>query len=276
MAQSMADANSRFEQATQDIRTITQEIKRDLDVTRAELKQGLNELPTETREATGAMRRVVSEQIDALKELSRVVQRHGNMFDTVPASSSKQRNAPASSNARPLPQAQPQPQQPARQPEPQPQQPPASSYAPQSSRDEHEGRSGGWVSDLLRRASQPEDNIPQPGDAEALAPISKDIIRGIDANNQSDAWESYRRGEGGSFTRRLYTLKGQQTFEDVRMRYQRDTDFRNTVNRYVGDFERILDDISRKDRDGSTTMNYLTSDTGKIYTMLAHASGRLG
>ncbi|WP_319532162.1 hypothetical protein [uncultured Cohaesibacter sp.] len=51
---------------------------------------------------------------------------------------------------------------------------------------------------------------------------------------------------------------------------------RTTVNRYVADYERILDDISRKDRDGTATMDYLTSDTGKVYTMLAHASGRLG
>jgi hypothetical protein len=135
---------------------------------------------------------------------------------------------------------------------------------------------GGWVSDLLRRASsQPEDAMPQPGDAAVLAPLSKDIVRGIDPTNQTMAWESYRRGEAGSFTRRLYTLKGQQTFEDVRMRYQRDNDFRTTVNRYIGDFERILDDITRKDRDGTATMGYLTSETGKVYTMLAHASGRL-
>ena len=165
MAQSMSDANNRFEQATKDIRSITQEIKRDLDATRDELKRGLAELPDETREATGAMRRVVSEQIDALKEAFRVVQRHGNAFDTLPAERPAQRAAAPA--PRPItPPAQPAP---VRQPEPPA---PTGFTSPSHEEDGNNGagRSGGWVSDLLRRASQPEDAMPQPGDAAALNP----------------------------------------------------------------------------------------------------------
>jgi len=42
------------------------------------------------------------------------------------------------------------------------------------------------------------------------------------------------------------------------------------------DFEKLLADVSRGDRDKTITQSYLTSDTGKVYTMLAHAAGRLG
>ncbi len=34
-------------------------------------------------------------------------------------------------------------------------------------------------------------------------------------------------------------------------------------------------DVSRNDRDKMMAQTYLTSDTGKVYTMLAHASSRL-
>jgi hypothetical protein len=46
------------------------------------------------------------------------------------------------------------------------------------------------------------------------------------------------------------------------------------VDRYINDFEKLLADVARNDRDKSLTQSYLTSDTGKVYTMLAHAAGR--
>ena len=77
------------------------------------------------------------------------------------------------------------------------------------------------------------------------------------------------------FTRRLYTLKGQQTFDEIRRKYQADSEFRAAVDRYCEDFEKLLKDVARNDRDNVMTQTYLTSDTGKVYTMLAHAGGRL-
>jgi hypothetical protein len=41
------------------------------------------------------------------------------------------------------------------------------------------------------------------------------------------------------------------------------------------DFEKLLSDVSRNDPSNVIGQSYLTSDTGKVYTMLAHASGRL-
>jgi hypothetical protein len=90
-----------------------------------------------------------------------------------------------------------------------------------------------------------------------------------------ELWDRYRRGERNVFTRRLYTLKGQQTFDEIRRKYQADSDFRGAVDRYCDDFEKLLNDVGRGDRDNIMTETYLTSDTGKVYTMLAHAAGRL-
>ena len=41
-------------------------------------------------------------------------------------------------------------------------------------------------------------------------------------------------------------------------------------------FEKLLAEVNRNGKDRSAGDAYLTSDTGKVYTMLAHASGRFG
>jgi hypothetical protein len=153
---------------------------------------------------------------------------------------------------------------------------------------------GGWLSDLLTRASRDEGQAPveapraaqpqpQPqrsertraNSLESLDSISVDIARMIDHDAAVELWDRYKRGERNVFTRRLYTLQGQQTFDEIRRKYRSDTEFRQTVDRYVSEFERLIAEVSRDDRDSVLARTYLTSETGKVYTMLAHASGRL-
>jgi hypothetical protein len=155
----------------------------------------------------------------------------------------------------------------------------------------------GWVSDLLRRASREEEvpvehariemepapphelngaaNGSMPAaSTEPLNALSMDIARAIDHDASAELWERHRRGERNLFTRRLYTLQGQQTFDEIRKKYQRDEDFRSAVDRYIQDFEKLLAEVGRNSKDRNASNAYLTSDTGKVYTMLAHASGR--
>jgi hypothetical protein len=173
---------------------------------------------------------------------------------------------------------------------------PAPRAAPQedrraAQRETAEPAPGGWVRDLLRGASRDEQaSAAQPAEAaprgtgpvrsplhvvESLNSLSVDIARAIDHEASVELWDRYRRGERNVFTRRLYTLKGQQTFDEIRRKYQSDSEFRAAVDRYCDDFEKLLDDVGRGDRDNIMTQTYLTSDTGKVYTMLAHAAGRL-
>jgi hypothetical protein len=108
----------------------------------------------------------------------------------------------------------------------------------------------------------------------SLDALSVDIARMIDNDAAADLWERYKRGERGAFTKRLYTAQGQRAFEEIRGKYRSDAEFRQTVEHYIHEFERLLDDVSRGDRGPAVARNYLTSDTGKVYTMLAHAAGR--
>jgi ABC-type transporter Mla subunit MlaD len=94
------------------------------------------------------------------------------------------------------------------------------------------------------------------------------------AEAAADLWDRYKRGERNVFTRRLYTLQGQKAFDEIRAKYRTDREFKQTVDRYIAEFERLLEDVSRDDRGQVVARTYLTSETGKVYTMLAHAAGR--
>ena len=154
------------------------------------------------------------------------------------------------------------------------------------------GEARGWVADLLRRASssETEEASVTPAAADTASPAGKrspaqvveslnslsiDIARAIDHEASVELWDRYKRGERNVFTRRLYTLQGQKTFDELRKKYERDGDFKKAVDNYIGDFERLLSQVSKDDADPTVSRMYLTSDTGKVYTMLAHAAGRL-
>ena len=292
-------ATKRFAEATEEMRRTAASIKNELEDTRAELKKGAIDMPVEAKETTTAIRRAVSEQINALKELSDIVAKSGRMFDV--SDRTPPRPAPAAPPAAPVARAPEPPRRPAAPPvverrathaETAPRgtidlERPAEANPPRGGT--AQPQQAGWVRDLLRGASREEDETPaeparpQPAAGqrspihvvESLNSLSVDIARAIDHEASIELWDRYRRGERDVFTRRLYTLKGQQTFDEIRRKYQNDAEFRTAVDRYCDDFEKLLKDITRNDRDNIMTQTYLTSDTGKVYTMLAHAAGRL-
>ena len=150
--------------------------------------------------------------------------------------------------------------------------------APATAPAQGDGR-GGWLTDLLTRASR-EDAAPPPEERtvrhtiESLDSLSVDIARMIDHDAAAELWDRYKRGERNVFTKRLYTLQGQKTFEEIGKRYRGDREFKQTVDRYIAEFERLLEEVSHDDRGSMMARTYLTSETGKVYTMLAHAAGR--
>ena len=92
----------------------------------------------------------------------------------------------------------------------------------------------------------------------------------------AEAWQRYQAGEQNVFSRRIYTLTGQATYDEVRKRVQRDADFAKTSATYMAEFEQLLKRAATGPEPAAETREYLLSDRGRVYTMLAHASGRLG
>jgi hypothetical protein len=285
------------------------EMRRELEGTRAEMRKGILELPQETADTASHMRRVIVDQIEALAELNRIVARHSRSLDAVepaprrmepvesvarraePVEAAARRGAareePARTNGSPRP-------EPARQraditgmaaP---PVMPARRAEAPSLSPAQAGGGRTGWLSELLTRASHepeaPAREPPREVPSEAARPerhtvdsldsLAVDIARMIDHDAAAELWDRYNRGERNVFTRKLYTMQGQKAFEEIRKRYRADGDFKRTVDRYIGEFERLLEEVSRDDRGQMLARTYLTSETGKVYTMLAHAAGR--
>jgi hypothetical protein len=143
----------------------------------------------------------------------------------------------------------------------------------------------GWLSNLLNRADtppeQPRSSRPAPQqparpNAGPLDSIAVDITRLLDRDLAAEMWDRYQRGERKAFSKRLYTPAGQKVFDEVSNKYRAERNFKQTVDRYIAEFERLLDDVARDDRGQAALRNYLTSETGLVYTLLAHAAGRLG
>jgi hypothetical protein len=98
----------------------------------------------------------------------------------------------------------------------------------------------------------------------------------MDRNLAAEMWDRYQRGENKAFTKRLYTPAGQKAFDEVARKYRSDRNFKQTVDRYITEFERLLDEVARDERGPGVLRSHLTSETGLVYTLLAHAAGRLG
>jgi hypothetical protein len=251
------------------------------------------EMPQEAAESTSQMRKVIVDQIEALAELNRIVARHGRGLDVVGSNSGRssvqreeepmlataggrndaQRSAPprmrdSASNLPPPDLGMPASRR---------------TEAPPVSPASSEGGSDGWLSGLLNRTDAgnqdaPRGRPPQPsaGGGNPLESLSLDIGRLMDRNLAIEMWDRYQRGESKAFTKRLYTPAGQKAFDEVARKYRADRGFKQTVDRYITEFERLLDEVARDDRGPAALRSHLTSETGLVYTLLAHAAGRLG
>ncbi|GIK79255.1 MAG: hypothetical protein BroJett024_03600 [Alphaproteobacteria bacterium] len=292
--QAMGDTHMIFRQSTerfadvlQGIKQMAAEMQNELDATRSELRRGILEMPAETAESTAQMRRVIVDQIEALAELNRIVARHGGRIDNAEPRRVQEPTLTVIGGGRAasrpvMPRSEPSELPPpprARRGGETPPPPPAPAAGPAKS-------GSNWLSDLLHRASRDEnadaarsesgrgEERPARHMIESLDALSVDIARMIDHDAAAELWDRYNRGERNIFTRRLYTLQGQQAFDEIRKRYRSDREFKQTVDRYIAEFERLLEDVSRDDRGQVVVRTYLTSETGKVYTMLAHAAGR--
>jgi chromosome segregation ATPase len=110
---------------------------------------------------------------------------------------------------------------------------------------------------------------------ESLNSSAIDITKAFATDVTDTAWASYLRGDRGIFTRRAVRLLDNQEARSVAEIYEGDADFRETVNRYIHDFEAMLRSVLST-RDGNAlAVTILSSDMGKLYVALAQAIERL-
>jgi len=110
---------------------------------------------------------------------------------------------------------------------------------------------------------------------ESLNSGAIDIAKAFDNDVADTQWSNYLRGDRGIFTRRAVRLLDKTQARAVFDFYEADGDFRETVNRYIHDFEAMLRSVLST-RDGNAlAVTLLSSDVGKLYVCLAQAIDRL-
>ncbi len=260
-----SQAAERFNQVVREMKASAAAVQRDLESTGDEMRRGLSDLPKDTAATMAQLRRVVVEQIEALAELNRIVARHDRITVEPMRPSVREKATAVSANATG--------------------QSPSMRFAinrlaqfsPPQPRPEGNGH-GDWPNDVPAGASHEENasgaaernNLAERSEEmTSLSLISIEIARMIDHDAVLEMWDQRRRGVRMVLNRRLYTVRGQQTFEEIRKKYHSNRDFKQTVDQYLSEFERAFD------KDWHSERSYLASETGKIYTMLAHAAGRL-
>jgi hypothetical protein len=297
--QSAAETDAMFKQSTEKFGTMVQAMKQmaaemhnELEATRNELRRGVLEMPQEAADNTAQMRKVIVDQIEALAELNRIVAHHGRGLDVVTqgrASVQRQEEplmaVAGGRNDTRMRDTSRDTGSASTLPPPDLGMPSRRTEAPPVSPASQEGGRDGWLSDLLSRTDAgASGQAPRPraqggqsqGPANPLESLSLDIGRLMDRNLAAEMWDRYQRGESKAFTKRLYTPAGQKAFDEVARKYRSDRGFKQTVDRYIAEFERLLDEVARDDRAPQALRGHLTSETGLVYTLLAHAAGRLG
>ncbi len=262
---------------TREMRSARADITQELEATRAEITRGTISMPRDVESQSSAIRRVVGDQIKAIAALESATGRE--TLDVAPPAKveapAPARREQVSLRSTITPPVAP-PVAPSPKPEPRvAQQFPVQRPAPEAAAP---SATSGWLSDLLKKASRDEREASAPVIAAAstdpLSLLATDITRLVDQDGLEEAWDQALAGDRGAFTRQLYTLQGQQAFDDIRRRYRREAAFKEAIDRYVEEFERVLK-MATDEGDGEAARAYLLSDTGKIYTMLAHAAGRI-
>jgi len=275
-----------FDHTSRGMREAARQTATDLDALRQEMQKRMDTLPEQTAQATAAIRKALNDQFREIEAMTPSMPRAG--------ASTASMGHGSMSGGNPYPQPAPQPQPAPFPPRAEEHRPAGGDYGlPPMPRFDARGhqvsgpyeaadldRNTGGLAQQLSNASgrggwTPAEPSRGPAASGAGQLRIDELSRAIDNRTAADVWYRMRAGERGVLGRHIYTYEGQATFDEISGRYDRDGEFRNTVDRYIADFERLLAEAEQSDPAGNMLQNYLTSETGRVYLLLAHASGRL-
>jgi len=232
------------------------EAGRALHTASEDLEKRMTELPEEAAEGAQALQRVLEDQVSALASIAEIVVRHARNLDR----SGSQRTFVAPAAVAPA-------------------------VAPLDGASRSREATTWGISDLLAAAGHPEKSTSKPGDGElhrrslhiieSLQSIAIDLDRALEQSPPADLWRRYQAGERNVFARRLYNLQGRELYDQIAQKYAAEREFRENADKFMGQFEQLLTEAADRDREGILADTYLTSDTGKVYLLLAQATGHL-
>jgi hypothetical protein len=259
MNEMLSSTASDFQQTAQDMRLTAQQVVKDIDAARNELKRAIFDLPEETRSNADAMRRVVADQIAALNALADVVKRQTGTVDlSGPGVSLRRSGEP------PLGKSEG-----------------AASEAPQS----RLAGAQNIQSERVEPVSEPAAATPRtvtPALPKAMDSLvsklndaARDLVEALDGTLPRDLEKAYAQGSRDVYSRRLYESRSKNFERTLASRYGSDRLVRARIDAYVRLFERLLDTVAESPKGDRLVEACLASESGRIYVMLAEATGRI-
>jgi len=106
---------------------------------------------------------------------------------------------------------------------------------------------------------------------ESLNSTAIDVTKLLSNDVTDTAWNAYLKGDRGVFTRRAVRLLDSGEAREIQRHYDQELDFREQVNRYIGDFEAMLRRVLADGDGNALAVTLLSSDMGKLYVALAQA-----
>ena len=264
-----------FQQTAQDMRITAQQVVKDIDGARAELKRAILDLPEETRSNADAMRRVVADQIAALNSLADVVKRQSGSLDfSGPGYLTGGRSGPGKSEGAPFSA---------------PHHGTVSAQETATERlasddDTPSPRRARSFADLARSSTPMATRRAEPAAAPArdieqmtvkLHAAARDLVEAIDGTLPRDLEKRYGDGDRSVYTHRLFEGRGKKMQKLITSRYDEERLLRGRVDAYVRLFERLLDQLADVPRGTEMVEASLSSESGLIYMMLAESAGRI-
>lgn len=147
----------------------------------------------------------------------------------------------------------------------------------------------GWsLGDLLKRASLDEESgggsnsaasgagHQQPAGAPNGGPLPdvSIMVQAIDPATANEIWERLRSGQRGILVPSLYPPNARIAFDELSRRYRNEAPLRDSIGRFLSDFEHQVRTAEKNDPTGRHVQSHLLSDMGRAYLFLAHVSGR--
>jgi hypothetical protein len=310
VSQKLGSLASQFSESSAEMRARTAEATAMMAEEQARLRAQTEQLPVTARDSAEMMRSALKDQFRAIDQLSSLASREHQRRDVLPPTA--EAYAPPVSNNPPLARMSSLSSTLAQElrlrgtSAPQGQLPAPSSNSPNSVSGSGISASASPVAvasaaatawklgDLLARASheQPDHGVAAHKAAAAIAANAsaaaaasepakssqlniEAIARALDPATATAIWSRFQTGQRGIMVRSIYTPEGRDAYDDAVRLYRSEPEFQRSVDRFLTDFERSLRESEQADPSGRTVQAQFGSEAGRIYLLLAHASGRL-
>jgi hypothetical protein len=107
-----------------------------------------------------------------------------------------------------------------------------------------------------------------------LNAVARDLVHTLDNSLDDELERRFAAGEQHVYTHRLYVGR-RKLLSEIEVRYGEEPQLRSRADGFVKLFERLLERVSEAPQGQELVDACLASESGKVYLMLAQASGRV-